>query len=110
MKTLIITIMLLTQIEAQGNDSTQIAIQKKISIGLTIVDMATTAYGLSTGGRELNPLLSQDIRVIVAINIIGSAWYLSTNPSKKELWLVNIITSMVVASNINQIIKRKRTQ
>ena len=108
MKSLILAILLLTQIEAQVNDSTQVAFQRKILIGLTCADMMTTAYGLSTGGRELNPLLPQDIRGIVAINIIGSIWYLSTEPSKKELWLVNIITSMVVTSNINQIIRHSR--
>lgn len=104
MKPLIITlILLLSQIQAQDKDSTQIEIQRKIFIGLTLADIATTGYGLSNGAHELNPLLPDDIVGIAIVKIIVLFWSLDAEPQKKELWLMNIVTSIVVINNAYQI-------
>ena len=109
MKTILITFMLLTQIQGQQNDSTQIEAQEKILIGLTLADIATTGYIISTGGTELNPLLPDDnIPTIAVIKIVLLVVYLKTDPPKKQIWFMNFLTSTAVLNNFYQIIKHER--
>ena len=96
MKLLIIIILLSVHLEAQ----------EKTLITLTLADIATTGYIISTGGHELNPLLPKDnIPAIAVIKMAIVIGYLKTNPSKKEIWFMSFITSTAVINNLYQIIK-----
>ncbi len=95
---LIIVLLLSTQIEAQEN----------ALVILTVADIATTGYIIGTGGQEFNLLLPKDnIPAIAVIKMIILIGYLKTEPSKKELWFMNFITSVMVVNNLNQIIKHR---
>ncbi len=89
--------------------STQVEAQEKTFIGLTLADIATTGYIISTGGHELNPLLPEDnIPLLAVIKIAIAIGYLKTEPSKKELWIMNFIISTPVINNTYQIIRHSR--
>ena len=88
---------------------TSVHAQKKTFIVLQAMDTITTVYALNIGLSELNPLLPEDnIPALVIIKTGFSIAYLETKPSKKELWITNIIQVAVVINNIYQIGRQQR--
>ncbi len=82
--------------------------QERTFIALQAMDTATTAYILSTGGHEINPLLPDKIPALVIIKAVVSIIYLKMEPSKRELWFMNFLLSTAVINNAWQIGKRSR--
>ncbi len=88
---------------------TAVHAQKKTFVALQAMDTATTVYALNMGLHEMNPLLPEDnIPALVIIKTVASILYLRMEPTKKELWVGNIIQLAVVINNVYQIDRHQR--
>lgn len=80
--------------------------QEDILVGLTVMDVVTTHYILSTGGMELNPLLpAENLGALAGVKLIITYCYLKTKPPKKQIWVIVGLISTAVINNLWQIHK-----
>lgn len=83
--------------------------QEDVFIALHVLDGITTHYGvtMSHGATELNPLVpADDIAKLVLFKAVFITLYLKQKPPKKEFWIINFITAIVVSNNMYQIHRR----
>ena len=81
---------------------------KAVLLGLTVADVITTSYILSTGGMEANPIAAPMVEnpgIYLAVRLVVTAIYLNSEPTKRQTRFLNGILGLFVANNLYQIMK-----
>lgn len=102
MKKFLLILLLVAPLLGQEQDKT-------ILLGLTVADVITTSYVISTGGMEANPIarpMVENPGLYLGVRLVVTAIYLNSNPTKKQTRFLNSVLGLFVANNLYQIITK----